>query len=806
MRLPVELDGKVDVSYLDSKRVEAYELRDGTRHFSSLSLATSNRLPPGPVGRASGSTDRPGSGALAMLLSENRQFKPGAGGSAALARRDCVIEGPILNLASLEPLFKPRSIAVIGASTDPKKISGRPVRYLKTYFRGPIYPVNPRAHDVQGLKAFAAVGDLPEHVDQAIICLSAHLVVPALEACAARGIKAATVFSSGFAEIGEAGRDVQNRIRDLARATGMRVLGPNCMGVMNLAGIDDGEGGDLGRSISTFTIAVEEDPPKAGPIGIVSQSGAFAAHAYTLAARRGLGLSCWATTGNGCDVEFADCLAYLANDAATRVIMGYMEGCEDRVKLFGALELARANRKPVVIVKVGASHVGRKAAASHTAVLSGDDQVFEAVFRRYGVHRARTIDEFFDVAYACSFNRFPRNRKIGIASISGGVGILMADRAVSLELDVAPMPDAAARKLKALLPFAGVDNPVDMTAQIIAQPELLQQDLEAMLAQGGYGAIVVFLTNVFYSDVLRRPMFDCFASIRRGYPDATIALCTITPEDVRSELEALGYFVIDEPTRVVDAVAALVRFERSFSEFRSSAPASGVVDDPSLVLPVRARNEFDTKQALARAGFPVAEEKLVATRDAAAEACEALGYPVALKIASPDIPHKSEIGGVVLGLDSVSRVEAAFDTLMTQAQERAPLARIDGVVVARMAPAGVETILGTSHDPVFGPVVMFGLGGVFVEVMRDVTWRVAPFDVAEARRMIGEIKAAAVLDGVRGQAAADKNALARALARLSDIAAANADTIHSIDINPFIVLPDGNGALAVDALIVPRQR
>ena len=708
-----------------------------------------------------------------------------------------------MNLASLDPLFKPRSIAVIGASTDPRKISGRPVRYLKTYFRGAIYPVNPRAREVQGLKAFASVDDLPEHVDQAIVCLSAPLVVPALEACAARGVKAAAVFSAGFAEIGKTGRDMQDRLRALARATGMRVLGPNCMGVMNLAGIDDGEGEDLGQTISTFTIAVEEDPPNAGHIGIVSQSGAFAAHAYTLAARRGLGLSYWATTGNDCDIEFAECLAYLVNDAATHVIMGYMEGCEDRVKLFEALALARANRQPVVIVKVGTSEVGRKAAASHTAVLCSDDEVFEAVFRRYGVHRARNIDEFFDVAYACSFNRFPRNRKIGIASISGGAGILMADRAVSLGLDVASMPAAAAGKLKALLPFAAAGNPVDMTAQIIAQPVLLQQHLEVMLAEGDYGAIVVFLTNVFYSDALRQPMFDCFANVHRAHPDAIIGLCTIAPADVRSDLEALGYPVLDEPTRMVDAVAALARFERSFSECQSPAPASGVVDDPSLLIPARARNEFDAKQALARAGFPVVEERLVTTRDAAVEACEALGYPVALKIASPDLPHKSEIGGVVLGLDDVEGVEAAFDALMTRAREKAPLARLDGVIVARMVPPGVETILGTSQDPVFGPVVMFGLGGIFVEVMQDVTLRVAPFDIDEARRMIGEIKAAAVLDGVRGQAAADKNALARALARLSDIAAANADTIHSIDVNPFIVLPEGSGALAVDALIVP---
>ena len=711
-----------------------------------------------------------------------------------------------MNLATLDPLFRPRSIAVIGASTDPTKLSGRPVRYLKQYFRGAIHPVNPRAREVQGLKAVATVDDLPEDIDQAIVCLPAHHVVSTLEACAARGAKTAVVFSAGFAEVGEAGRDMQGRIREFARATGMRVLGPNCMGVMNLAQIDDGEGRALGQAISTFTIAVEEHPPRAGPVGIVSQSGAFAAHAYTLAAQRGLGLSCWATTGNDCDIEFADCLAYLANDPATRVIMGYMEGCADPEKLFDALELARANRKPVVIVKVGASQVGRKAAASHTAVLTGGDEVFEAVFRQYGVHRARTLDEFFDVAYACSFGRFPKAGKIGIASISGGVGILMADRAVSLGLDVAPMPDAAAATLRAILPYAGVGNPVDMTAQIIAQPELVQRNLEVMLEEGGYDAVAVFLTNVFYSDALRGRMLECFANVRRKYPDALIGICTITAAEVRSRLEALGFSVFDEPTRMVDAMAALARFDRSFSESRKPAPALRAVEDSALVLPAAPLNEFDAKQALARTGFPVVEERIVTTREGAVEACASLGYPVALKIASPDIPHKSEIGGVELGLGNEAAVEAAFDAVMSRAHTRAPHARIDGVVVARMAPAGVETILGTSFDPVFGPVVMFGLGGIFVEVIRDVVLRVAPFGIDEAHRMIGEIEAAAVLDGVRGRPAVDRDALARALSRLSYIAAANADTIGSIDINPFVVLPEGHGALAVDALIVPRRK
>ena len=355
------------------------------------------------------------------------------------------------------------------------------------------------------------------------------------------------------------------------------------------------------------------------------------------------------------------------------------------------------------------------------------------------------------------------------------------------------MPTSAVDRMKSFLPYAAVDNPVDMTAQIISQPELVQKNLEVMLEEGGYGAVAVFLTNVFYADSLRDWMLACFANVRRAHPDALIGLCTVTTPEVRSRLEALGYVVFDEPTRMVDAIAALVRFRLSFSGRRSPARPQRASSVPAPVLPARPLNEFEAMRALAKGGFPVVGERLAGTRDAAVEAGESLGYPVALKIASPDIPHKTEIGGVELGLGSSDAVGAAFDAVIARARNGVPDARIDGVVVARMAPPGVETILGTSLDPVFGPVVLFGLGGIFVEVLRDVSLRVAPFDVDEAHRMIGEIRGAGVLDGARGRPAADKDALARALARLSDIAAANAHTVESIDINPFVVLPRGPG-------------
>ncbi|MEQ8195156.1 MAG: acetate--CoA ligase family protein, partial [Rhodospirillales bacterium] len=293
--------------------------------------------------------------------------------------------------------------------------------------------------------------------------------------------------------------------------------------------------------------------------------------------------------------------------------------------------------------------------------------------------------------------------------------------------------------------------------------------------------------------------------VRKSHPDALIALSMFTPEDVRRDLEKLGYLVFDEPTRAVNAIKALSHFRRSFDAAKTAKPFKPDLTAAKLSLPDHAPNEYEAKQALAQAGFPIVAERLAATPEGAAAAAEKIGYPVAMKIASPDIQHKSEIGGVVLNLVNAFQVETAFDDVTMRAEKHAPNARIDGVIVAAMAPKGIEVILGTSQDPVFGPVVMFGLGGIFVEVMKDVTFRVAPFGIEEAYKMIGGIKGAAILDGARGQKPGDKDALAQALVKLSEIAAANADTVESIDINPFTVFEPGKGALAVDALIVMRK-
>jgi len=700
-----------------------------------------------------------------------------------------------VTFSPLENLFRPQAIAVIGASTDPGKISGRPVAYLKKYYKGRIYPVNPRAEQVQGLKSYVSVTDIQEPVDLALVLVSAERTLDSLRECADCGIKAAVVFSSGFAEIGPKGVDAQKQISEIANKSGMRILGPNCLGfvAMNADG--------LGAVPATFTISVETSPLKAGRIGMVSQSGAFGAHAHVLASRRGLGLSAWVGTGNEADLEFSDCLAHLALDDSTAVLMGYMEGCQSGAKLTEALALARSRKKPVVIVKVGRSQVGREASASHTAVLAGGDQAFDAVFRAHGVVRAHSLDEFFDIAYAAEKGKYPKGNRLGIVSISGGVGILMADKAAELGLDVPPLPEKTAAKLKKILPFAATRNPVDVTAHILNDPGLLEQNLNIMLAEGGLDAVAVFLTTVTYTEGLREQFLDCFRNVRRGFPDALIALAMLVPDDVRAELEGLGYLLFDDPTRAIGALASLASFGRAFAGPGPETPAI----DSSLVMDRIPCNEFEAAAELARAGIPVTESRLATTATEAAAAATALGLPAAVKIVSPDIGHKSDVGGVALGLETADAAAGAFDDIMARVGAAAPQARIEGVLVSPMAADGVDMILGVNRDPVFGPMVMVGLGGIFAEALKDVSFRLAPIDAAEALAMVGELKGDAVLAGARGRPPCDLPALSRALARLSQFAAANADRIESIDINPLRVFAEGLGVLALDALIVPMD-
>ncbi len=705
-------------------------------------------------------------------------------------------------VVSLEPLFHPRSVAVIGASSDATKISGRSLRYLKEQrFPGPVYAINFRVPEVQGVRTYRSIAEVKEPVDLAIVVVPAISVVAAVEACAAQGVKSVIIFSAGFAEVDAAGRAAQERITAVAHASGMRVIGPNCMGVF-----------DPARSLyATFTTSFDHGLPQVGRLGIVSQSGAFGAHCFVTARERGLGLSLWATTGNECDVDFAECLEYMARDPNTAVVLGYMEGCRDKARLVRALEAMQQERKPLVMLKVGRSEIGAQAAASHTASLVGSDRVYDAIFRQYGVHRADSIEDLMDIGYGCTAGRFPTQGRVGLVSLSGGVGVLMADAAASAGLEVPAMPQAAQDKLKALLPFAAVRNPVDVTAQVLNDLSLIGKNLEVMLREGGCDSVVVFLSTVGMNPVMMPVLTKTLIDMRKAFPDPLIVLSTMSKRELLRPLEDEGFLNYEDATRAIRAVGALVAYGRHFAR-QGRAEALPALPGAVPAIPRRAAlggagavGEFEAKRILAAAGIPVVREQLAKTADEAERAAAGLGYPVVMKIASPDIAHKSEIGGVLLGVAHAAEAKQGFATLLERARTHAPAARIDGVLVAPQVQGGVEVILGVSRDPVFGPIVMFGLGGIFVEVLKDFTLRLAPFSVEEARRMIREVKGFPLLDGARGRPKADVEALAQALSHLSVFAAARAEDLESLDINPFIVLPEGKGCVAVDALIVPRS-
>lgn len=687
---------------------------------------------------------------------------------------------------SLDALFAPRSVAVIGASSTPTKIGGVPLDYLKRLgFKGAVYPVNPTVPEVQGLKSYPSVAAIGQPVDMAVIAVPAKQVKAAIEDCAASGVKTVVLFSSGFAEVGEEGAKVQAQLREIARKSGMRILGPNCLGVMS---------GATGL-FATFSPVANTGIVKQGSVGLVSQSGAFGGFAYSLARERGVGLSHWVTTGNESDIELADCLDWLIDDASTKVILAYMEGCRDGAKLIRVLEKARAAKKPIVIVKVGRTELGAQAASSHTAALAGADAIYDAVFRQFGVYRAATIEEAFDVAYAVSIAGLPRGNSIGMLTVSGGAGVLMADVAASTGLDARPMREESQEKILSRISFASARNPVDVTGSGPNDPELMPLSYDLMLQE--YDSVVSFQSAAGLS-ARGSEVADLAIAMRAKYPDRVIALSTLFTKELHARLDEGHVLTFADPSRAVHAISALAYFARAGAPTKRETLAS--VDLPKGPL-----SEADAMAQLGKAGIPMVPHRVAKNAEEAVAAAEALGYPVAVKILSPDILHKTEIQGVILNLRDKDGVASAVPQLIERAKKAKPKARIDGVLVAKMIGGGIECILGVQRDPVFGPVVMFGLGGILVEALRDVSFRLAPFDLAEAHRMIDDIKARAVLDGWRGRPAGDLDALANALVALSRYAAAAGDNLDSIDLNPFVVLPRGQGAVALDAVLVTKD-
>jgi len=694
----------------------------------------------------------------------------------------------------LQAMLEPTSVAMIGASDDPGRIGGRPLRYLKDAgFKGEVYPVNPKRDVIQGLKAFASVKDIGKPVDCAIIAVPARIVAATLRECAEAGVKAAIVFSSGFSEIGDDGEAMQQELSDIAGETGLRILGPNCLGVLSFSS----------RFFATFSSTGDQGYPEGGDLAIISQSGAYGTHLYAVAAGRGLGVSHVITTGNECDVTVAECIEWAAENDDIKVIAAYAEGTKNGPALISSLEKARAAGKPVIFMKVGRTAEGAAAAASHTASLAGADQIYEALFQQYGVFRADTTEEMIDAAYACTAGIYPRGKKIGLVTISGGVGVQMADYSNKMGLDVAPMPLDAQKRLKEKLPFASALNPVDTTAQFFNDMSLVSENFNIMLDEGKYDIAVAFFTMAAASSFVIEPLLKELDGIRKRFPDRLIILSLMGSDEVVQRYRDAGYLTFEDPCRAIAAAAGLAVFGASFAQSEQTPNRTG--NSKKSDIPDRVLSEWESRAILAASGVPMGDAKFAATANEASEAAKAFGQPVAMKINGPDIAHKTEVGGVELGVDSPDEAKRVFGELIERVKKAAPQSHPDGVIVAPMTAGGVEVILGVQVDPVFGPAVMFGLGGIFTEVFEDVAFRMAPFDRDEAFSMISQIKGVKLLEGVRGRPACDIDALADALVALSQFAASNADALSSVDVNPCLVMPKGEGIVALDALVVPKS-
>ena len=692
---------------------------------------------------------------------------------------------------AIRGLIQPRSIAIVGASADLSKINGRPLKFLlEKGYAGRILPVNPKYPQIAGLACVPDIASLPEAADLAIVAVPAREVLASIDALGRRGVRAVVVFSSGFGETGAEGLRLEQAVVACARGHGMVLCGPNCLGFVNA----------FDKVYATFSQYADGDTGP-GPIAFVTPSGAFGTAIAALARQRGLGLGYFINTGNQADLDFSELMDSVIDDPRIRVAAGYLEGLEDGPALIRLAQRCQALGKPLVLTKVGRMASGQRAAASHTGALAVADTVFDAVIRQYGVLRARNEEQMLDMLQALSQGRPAGGTGLGIATQSGGAGVMMADRAEEVGLTMPELSAATQARLAQVMPaFGSAGNPVDVTGQFVARPELLTESMGALLDDPAVHIGIAWLQLMTaHVDTLVR----IFCEIRDRSSKPFFVCWVAAPAEALRRLNAEGIVVFTAGERAVEAAAALARH----GQFRRRPQA---VVDPSVLDRLQAvlrdglqdgvQPSVQATAWLADAGVPMAPVALASSEDEAVALWRRSGGAVALKIESPDITHKTEIGGVVLNLDDEAAVRAAHLGLLERARLKRPEARLDGVLVQRMSAGQVELVVGARRDPVFGMVVMVGLGGVLVEVLKDVAFRHAPFDPEEGLAMLAELRMGAVLDGVRGRRGVDRKALAGMLSRLSHWVAAMQPWLAELDLNP--VLVGESGPVAVDCVMV----
>lgn len=710
-------------------------------------------------------------------------------------------------MPDLDALLAPRSIAIIGASPDTGIIRGKLQQVMQARgYPGQLYPVSRSHADVQGRKAYASIADIPDRVDLAIIVVPANVVPAALEECGRNGVKAAYIISSGFAEeAGSAGAALQDTVRDLARRYDMAVCGPNAEGFVNAPA-------DI---VATFSSTVCDYATPMLPkvtngrrIGVIAQSGGIGFAFFHRGRPRELRFDFTISTGNEAALDSFAFVEHLVESDKADIVLMYLEAVKDTPRFLAAAAKAADRGKPLIVAKMGRSEVGQRAAASHTASLAGADSAYDALFRRYGIIRADDMDAMLDMAAAFSFCPLPSGPRVAVMSGSGGAGVWMADTLAVHGLELPPLDAATRAEIEALIPsFGSAGNPVDLTAAAIHKVgyapivEILQRSpaIDAVVVAGSLPN-----THRLQSE---REIFKRAAA----HPEKPLLFCAYTaaPQEAVALGAEMGMPIFGNMSNCARALRAMVEYGRFQERWYRRDTDPAVPPEPALRDRLRGMGrvlcEYEAKDLLAGHGVANASEVLASDAEAAARAAAELGFPVALKIQSPDLPHKTEIGGVALDLRTPESVRAAFGEIIGRARAAAPRADLRGVLVQRMAPRGQEIILGVNRDPTFGPMLMVGLGGIHVEVLGDVAFAPAPVTEAEARSLLAGLRGARLLEGVRGAPPADTDALVGLMVQVSRFASGLADEIEEIDLNPVLVHPAGQGLTVVDALILQRE-
>jgi len=694
-------------------------------------------------------------------------------------------------------LFEPDSIAIIGASKEELKVGHIVLRnLLQSKYEGKIYPVNPKADEILGIKCYASVTDIPDEVQAVVVCVPNTFVPAVMEQCGQKGVKAAIIITAGFKETGKEGAELERQVGSIARKHGIRVLGPNCLGLINTQK----------KMNATFT----RNYPKEGCIGISSQSGAICSTLLDWASEINVGFSKFISVGNKVDMEEADILRYLRDDPATKVIGMYVEGMAHGIEFMAEAETT-SRHKPIIALKAGRTASGAKAASSHTGAISSSDNVYTAALAQTGVIRVHTIEEMFDLLLA--FSNMPLPTQYGgvaIVTNAGGLGVMAADACGDYGLRMAHFTHETVEKLHSYLPEeANIYNPVDVIGD--AKADRYEFAMQTVMDDPGVLAVLVLLAP---TDLVDIPGVAEMVASYAGKTTMPILSCFVGGEDARQGIKILrqaGIPNYESPDRAVRALSAMVDYEttreRNLAEIFSTVRGDKMRVERVLR---KARSEgrvslseAEGKEILKAYGVPVPKEAFADTEDKAVAMANRIGYPVVMKVESPDIAHKTDVGGVAINLKSESELRKQFNLMLPLVKERVPRARVDGVSVQQMK-TGREVIVGMVRDDQFGPVITFGLGGIFVEVLKDVSQRIVPLSDVDVSEMISGIKAYPILTGARGKKPADIPALRDVIVRVAQIAT-DFPAITELEINPVIVGDLDQGVCAVDALVIIRR-